>query len=76
MLFKQNPSNSKMLLVDSMVLFGSSVPCSNLTLMTSNADATGIHMNSAVTSNDVIQSPSSYFMFLISSAKSLLLFTW
>ena len=47
-----------------------------MTLITSNADATGIDVKSAVTSNDVIHSPSSNLMFLISSAKSFLLFTW
>ena len=40
-----------MLRADKVVLFGSSVSCSNLTLMTSNADANGIDVKSAVTSN-------------------------
>ena len=46
-----------MLLVDKIALFGGSVSCSNLTLVTSNADATGIDLKSAVTSNEVIHSP-------------------
>ena len=76
MLFKQNPSNSKMLLVDKMVLLGSCVSCSSQTLITSNADATGMDVKSNVTSNEVMHYPSSNLMFLISSADSLLLFTW
>ena len=41
-----------MLLADKMVLFGSSVSCSNLSLIISNADATGIAVKTAVTSNE------------------------
>ena len=50
-LFKQNPSKCKMLLVAKMVVFGRSVSCSNLALITSNADATEIDVKSEVTSN-------------------------
>ena len=39
-----------MLLAEKMVLFWSSVSCTNLTLMNSNAGATGIDVKSAVTS--------------------------
>ena len=60
MLFRHNPSTSMMLLADKMVLFGSSVSCSNLSLITSSADATGIDVKSAVTSNEVIHFPLFY----------------
>ena len=63
MLFRQNPSSSVMLLADKVVLFGSSVSYSNLTLITSNADATGIDVKSVVTSNEVIYSTSSNLVF-------------
>ena len=72
----RTPETLKMLLADKMVLPGISVSCSNLTLITSNADATGIDVNSDVTSNEVIHSPSSNLVFLISFANSLLWFTW
>ena len=62
-----------MLLADRVVPFGGSVSCSNLALMTSNADATGIDVKSAVTANEVIHSPSSNLVFLTLSANSLLL---
>ena len=75
MLFKQNSSNSRMLLVDRMVLFGNSVSCCSLTLKTFIADATGMEVKSDVTSNEVMHSPYSNLVFLISSANSLL-FTW
>ena len=55
-LCRQNPSSSMMLLANKVVLFGSSVSCSSLTLMTSNADATGIDVKKDVTSNEVIHS--------------------
>ena len=75
-LFRQNPSSSMMLLADKMVLFGSYAYCSNLSLMTFSADATGIDVKSAVTSHEVIHSPSSILVFLISSVNTLLLLTW
>ena len=76
MLFRQNSSNSRMLLVDKVVLFGSSVFCSSLPLITSIAAATGMEVKSDVTSNNVMHSPSSNLVFLIFSANSLLLLTW
>ena len=44
--------------------------------ITSIAAAIGIKVKSDVTSNEVIHSPSSNLVFLISSANSLLLLTW
>ena len=44
--------------------------------MMSSADGIGMEVNKALTSYDVIHSPSSCFMFLISSVNSLELFTW
>ena len=49
-LFRQNPVSSVMLLTDMMVLFGSSVTCSNLFLIISNADAAETAVKKAVTS--------------------------
>ena len=74
--FRQKSSNSRMLSVDKVVLFGCSVSCSSLPLITSNAAATGMEVRGAVTSNEVIHSPSSNLVFLISLANSLLLVTW
>ena len=72
MFFRQN---SRMLSVDKVVLFGSSVSCSSLPLITSNAAATAMEVKSAVTSNEVIHSPSSNLVFLISSANSFTVVT-
>ena len=76
MLSRQNPNSPMMLLADKMVLFGSSVSCSHPALMISNANANGIDVKSAVISNEVIHSPSSILVLLISSANSILLLTW
>ena len=70
MLFRQNPNSSILLLAYKMVLFGNFVVCSNLSLMTFSADATGIDVN------EVIHSSSSILVFLISFASILLLLTW
>ena len=75
-LFRQNPSCSVLLLADKMVPFGSSVSSFSLFLMISNADATGIDVNSTVTSNEEIHYPSFILVLLISSVNSLLLLTW
>ena len=57
-------------------LFGRSLSCSSLFLMISYADDTGTDVNKVVTSYDVMHSPSSNLVFLISSANSFVLFTW
>ena len=75
-LFRQKPISYMMLMANKIALFGNYVSCSNLTLITSNADATGIDVKSAVTSNEVIHSPYCILVFLILSAHSLLLLTW
>ena len=59
-----------------LVLLWRSASCCNLLLMMSSADGIGTEVNNALTSYDVIQSPSSSFIFLISSMNSLELFTW
>ena len=71
MLFRQNSSNSRMLLVDKVVLFGSTVSCSSLPLITSIAAVTGMEVKTAVTSNEVIYFPSSNLVFFYFPQQSL-----
>ena len=75
-MFKKKPSSSRMLSADMVVLLGSSASCSNFFLMMSSADGTGIEVNNAVTSYDVMHSPSSNFISFSSSANCLELLTW
>ena len=64
-----------MVLAGMMVLLECSASCSNFFLVMSNADGTGIEVNNAVTSYDVMHSPSSNLIFFISSANCLELLT-
>ena len=52
------------------------VSCSTFFLVTSNADFTGMEVKRAATSYEMMHSPSSSMVFLMSSANSLELFTW
>ena len=72
MLSKQNPNSSVMLLAVKMDLFGRSVSRSSLFLIISKADGTGSDVNNVVITSDVIHSPSSSLVFLISNSFVLL----
>ena len=76
MLHKQNSKSFKMLLVDMVALLWSSVSCSNFFFITCMADCTGMGVNRAETSYEVMHSPFSSLIFLMSSANSLELLTW
>ena len=58
------------------VVWWSSVSYSSFSLMTSNADFTGIEVKKAETSYEMMHSPSCSLIFLMSSANSLELLTW
>ena len=62
--------------MDMVVLWWSSVSCSNFFLVTSIVDFTGMDVKRAATSYEMMHSPSSSLIFLMSSANSLELFIW
>ena len=62
--------------MDMDVLLLSSVSCSNLFFVTCMADLTGMDVNRAETSSEMMHSPLSSLFFLMSSVNSLELLTW